>query len=193
MKATRRDTTWANIFECIRQHANSLHTALKSGFSCDCAAHTTYLRLEQRRTGDWSSIFYVAFTMPKDPKKTIKIRREVVIRVRKDDDQTEKSGTASSQSAGRGPLSDHSLNNLRHNFETKSSPQISVISRPILSSSQSISAASSHSSFRELFSKSTSVSSAVTSSSMKNGIECLVEESQSRYVFLKLNLHILRV
>ncbi len=180
MKATRKDTTWANIFECIRRHANSLHTALKSGFTCDCATHMTSLRLEQRGTGDWSSKFYVAFTIPKDPKKLVKIRREVVIRVRKDDNYNKVSGTASNQSQARAPLNDHSLNNLRHNLETRSTTLVNVTSRPILPSSQSMSAASSYNSFRELFSKSPSLNPLGVSSSIKNGTECLVEESQSR-------------
>src|SRR4051812_14046971 len=66
MKAKRKDTTWANVFEAIRKHASSVHAALRSGWSCQCAPHTASLRLEQRKTGDWDSSFNLAFGVPQD-------------------------------------------------------------------------------------------------------------------------------
>jgi hypothetical protein len=47
MKDTRKYTAFADIFDGIRQHARSIHTALKRGWNCDCETpHIVALRLE---------------------------------------------------------------------------------------------------------------------------------------------------
>src|SRR3954467_1264317 len=62
LKSVRKDTAWGAIFECIRKHASSLHTAVSRGWQCDCAnPHLAGLRLQQRTVGGWSSSFNLAF------------------------------------------------------------------------------------------------------------------------------------
>lgn len=121
MRATRKDTKWASIFQCIRHHASSLHTALKKSWTCECTApHTTSLRLQRRVTGGWSSQFHLDFSGP--PRESL-TRREVVISVR---EKTENGGTNLSNF----PDPNEYLSRLRSNFEPKACPQIN--SRPIL-------------------------------------------------------------
>ncbi|CZT44403.1 uncharacterized protein RSE6_04565 [Rhynchosporium secalis] len=80
MKAKRKDTSWANIFEAIRRHASSVHAALQAGWSCQCAPHTASLRLEQRKSGDWNSSFNLAFGIPQTTQMIV--RREVTLKIR---------------------------------------------------------------------------------------------------------------
>ncbi|KAF7874805.1 hypothetical protein EAF04_001979 [Stromatinia cepivora] len=81
-----KDTAWAKIFECIGNHAQSLHTAIQDGWNCDChEPHKVALRLQQRTTGDWPSLFNLSFEYPEALKKIAhppRERRELVISVK---------------------------------------------------------------------------------------------------------------
>ena len=169
MKAKRKDTTWANVFESIRKHASSVHAALRSGWSCQCAPHTASLRLEQRKTGDWDSSFNLAFGVPQDT-QTI-VRREVTIKIRKDKAGESVGSVPQSVIKDTANKTQAGLNVLRHNFESKSTTQINVIPRPPLPISVSTpSSVSSYTSFRSMFRNSGS-----------NGTDCLVEDGLTRY------------
>lgn len=61
-RQTRQHSVSASVFQCIRQHANNLHVAIKKGLICRCEPfHRGYLRLESRKTGSWTSIFKMLF------------------------------------------------------------------------------------------------------------------------------------
>ncbi|KAH6693323.1 hypothetical protein BKA61DRAFT_279036 [Leptodontidium sp. MPI-SDFR-AT-0119] len=171
MKAKRKDTTWANVFEAIRKHASSVHAALRAGWSCQCAPHTASLRLEQRKTGDWDSSFNLAFGVPQDT-QTI-VRREVTIKIRKN-----KAGeaTVTKSSVPEGVIRDTAnktqagLDALRQNFEPKPTSQINVISRPLLTTSASSPPpASTYTSLKSMFRNTSS-----------NGTDCLVEDGHTK-------------
>ncbi|CZR68674.1 uncharacterized protein PAC_18573 [Phialocephala subalpina] len=140
MKATRKDTTWGNIFECIRRHANSLHSALKRNWCCDCTTpHGTNLQLQRRSTGGWTSNFNVAFEMQLDTQTRNAKRREFLIRLKADKAMDELSKDLFRSFVGR-PSSDTQhldLGRLRQNFENKSSPQVNFNPRPNLVTSLS--------------------------------------------------------
>lgn len=173
MKAKLKDTTWADIFEAIRKHATSVHAALRSGWSCQCAPHTASLRLEQRKTGDWESSFNLAFGVPQDTQ--VIVRRKVTIKVRKDKTETTET-TATRCSAPEGVMRDTpnktqaGLNALRQNFESKSTSQIDVISRPLLPTSASTPDPISSYSIRSMLKNTSS-----------NRTDCLVKDAITRY------------
>lgn len=175
MKASRKDTTWANVFECIRKHASSIHIAIRTGFCCGCSIHSAALRLEHRQTGDWSSPFNLAFSIPKDSDAGVKARREVILKIRKNEGVDEATKSKPSQPQMKDMYS--GMASLRTNFESKSSPQLHqspARPRPALSSSLSGSLGlSSRIKFRERFSKN------ISGSSNSNGTECLLEEVQT--------------
>ncbi|KAK0102753.1 hypothetical protein ONS95_006351 [Cadophora gregata] len=166
----KKDTTWANVFEAIRRHASSIHTALRAGWSCQCAPHTASLRLEQRKTGGWDSTFNLAFSVPQDP-QTI-VRREVKIQTRK----LKSVGMGLSEcQIPNGVARDTSdktqagLDAIRQNFEQRSTP-IKNLSRPPSSfSAATLSAKSPRSSLKSMF-----------RNSSFNGTEYLGEENLSR-------------
>lgn len=178
MKAKRKDTTWANVFEAIRKHASSVHAALRAGWSCQCAPHTASLRLEQRKTGDWDSSFNLAFGVPQDT-QTI-VRREVTIKIRKN-----KAGeaTVTKSSVPEGVIRDTAnktqagLDALRQNFEPKPTSQINVISRPLLTTSASSPPpASTYTSLKSMFRNTSS-----------NGTDCLVEDGHTKYTLFSIH------
>ncbi len=157
-KAKKKDTAWATIFECIRRHASSVHAAIRAGWTCQCA-HTTSLRLEQRKTGDWDSSFNLAFGVPKDQST---VRREVTIRIRKEAETSAVNcrhlGVLETRRTQAG------LDYLRQNFGSSSTSQAST-SRPTLPATSSApSSASPSPRFRGLFRNSST-----------NGTDCLVE------------------
>ena len=171
VKASQKDTTWANIFDCIRKHANSIHAAIRTGFCCTCTNHAASLRLEQRKTGEWTSNFNLAFSVLDSSKADAKFRREVTLKVR----QCRETPAMKIKSPQQTKKVEYgTMLDLRTQFESKSSPQLDQSlgnPRPILS--PSLSASSGHSSrtkFRDRFSK--SVSSSINS----NGTEYLMEE-----------------
>lgn len=174
-RSTRKDVKWANIFECIRRHASSVHTALRKGWNCSCeSSHNTALRLEQRNEGGWNSEFKVAFSISEDPIKHMAIRREVLIRT--------KNETIKSEMLQKAPVvsgQQQKLDQLRGNFESKSKTQVNVLPRPPLQSS--LSDFSSHgASLRSIFSKKSSISSSTVITN-SNGTEILIPDAKTRY------------
>ncbi|RFU31084.1 hypothetical protein B7463_g5232, partial [Scytalidium lignicola] len=170
LKATRKDTTWANIFSGIRSHANSLYAALKKGWNCECeAGHSTALRLQPRETGGWSSDFNMYFTVPREGPTHPKVRREVMISIRK----PKKEAVVLSQTS-RVPDKDGYLSKLRRDFE----PQVTITQRPELTPSVFDSSTSIRSSFRDIFKNETEKYANNVLSS--NGTEVLLEDKTSR-------------
>lgn len=174
MKAKRKDTTWANVFECIRRHASSLHAALRAGWSCQCTSHIASLRLEPRKIGGWDSNFNVAISSLAGAQNAV--RREVVISVKREVKTVVLSSVTASKSnrLGESELGGtlRGLPQLRQNFETRSSTQVDVITRPILSTSISNpepSPISSYTSFKSMFKNSST-----------NGSDCLTENGENR-------------
>lgn len=175
MKTSQKDTTWGTVFECIRAHAKSLHTAIKAGFCCNCPDHATSLRLEQRKTGEWTSNFNLAFSVLDSSRADSRFRREVILKLRQGQQLPVIESRAPPFHTKQNEYD--SMANLRTHFESRSSPQRNqdlVSSRPSLPSAMSGSSSnSSRISFRERFSRS------ISSSSNSNGTECLMEELQT--------------
>ena len=139
MKASRKDTTWATIFECIRGHAGSVHTAIKKSWNCSCIKpHVAGLSLQKRSTGD-DSDFSMAFNIPEEVHKPPIDAREVIISIKR---ETAKGAKASlpipSPSPEDTPAPENYIGKLRNNF-TQSSRQLNVVSRPAPSTSLSAS------------------------------------------------------
>lgn len=175
IKINQKDTKWGNIFDCIRTHANSIHRAIRMGFCCNCPDHATSLRLEQRKTGEWTSNFNLAFSVLDSSRENSKFRREVVLKIR-ESQKTPCTEIRPLQSQTKYTAYD-TMANLRTHFESKSSPQLSqdlVAPRPSLPSA--ISGSSVHSSFRIRFRE--RFSQNISSSSKSKGSECLTEELQ---------------
>ncbi|RFU33868.1 hypothetical protein B7463_g2502, partial [Scytalidium lignicola] len=118
-KFSPKDTAWAKIFECIRRHAGSLHSALSNGWKCSCnLPHVVALQLQERTTGDWSSEFALTFTSPKSTKCIRKVR----ITARESNTMDISSPTRPELT----PAPEWYLDKLRNNFETKSLPKVST-------------------------------------------------------------------
>jgi hypothetical protein len=126
MKAIRKDVTWANIFESIKRHASSLHSALKKGWACNCKdPHVARLRLQKRTAGGWSSDFNVGFHVRNEAARTVVIWREVMISIRtKDGGETELLETHANLDVRQ------DLTQLRRNFKPKPAPQLNLGVRP---------------------------------------------------------------
>jgi hypothetical protein len=137
MKATRKDTTWGTIFECIRGHAGSVHTAIKKSWNCNCTApHVAGLRLQKRLTGD-DPDFSMAFNIPEEVHKPPLHAREVIISIKKATPKEPKAAHLSpSASPGQVSAQANYIGKLRTNF-TQSTPQLNVVSRPALHTSLS--------------------------------------------------------
>lgn len=186
LKVTRKDTSWGNVFETIRKHAIDLHTAVKRSWRCDCSTpHQGDLHLQCRNsTSDEPVTFHMASDVPAPTNSAIISRREVMIKLRKKEDAS--SRTPSPSIASQASSTDY----LRRNFEHKSSSQLSVISRPILTTSISdLSNTSSQSSFLDVFSRSTSGQSTMTSVSCASTTGTVT--TSSRYL-IPVNLQSLR-
>jgi hypothetical protein len=183
MRDPRKDTTWANVFDCIRRHARSLHAALKGGWNCDCETpHTAALRLQQRSMGGWSSKFNVAFDIPKDPKdpkSSTNVRREIAISIKGQNKAEE--GTSETKSISS-PIPDDWVDRLRGNFESKSSPAVSGTSSPIPPRSTPSLSQPSRTSFKNIFSKSNLGCSTTIVSTEKNEPGVLTYNTEARYV-----------
>ncbi|CAG8980079.1 hypothetical protein HYALB_00013481 [Hymenoscyphus albidus] len=117
----------------------------------------------------------MAFDIQKDHVKPLIIRREVLIRTRKEDVKVD----VPSMAPGVSGLQ-QDLNQLRRDFESKSSPQVNVWPRPQLKStiSETPSSISSHGSLRSIFSRNSSISSSTTIST-SNGTEVLLADTVS--------------
>lgn len=139
MKATRKDTTWGTIFECIRDHAGSVHTAIKKSWNCNCTGpHVAGLRLQKRLTGG-DPEFSMTFNIPEEVHKPPIHAREVIICIKKDTPEGSKTPRMSpSPPPGEMPAQENYIGKLRTNF-TQSTPQLTVVSRPELHTSLSAS------------------------------------------------------
>lgn len=155
MKATKKDTSWGGIFECIRQHASSLHSAIKRNWRCNCTTpHITDLQLQRRSTGGWSSSFNIAFEALDETELRNIRRREVVIRIRKESRAEEPPYAPSLPSKGQFSAQEQYLDmgRLRRNFEPNSTPQVNIMPRPSLSPALSeTSTIPSHGALKEKF------------------------------------------
>jgi hypothetical protein len=140
MKATRKDSTWGVVFECIRTHAGSVHTAIKKSWNCDCTKpHVAGLRLQKRLSGE-DSDFSMVFNIAEEAQKLSNHPLEVIISLKKDSQKELKTPQAgSSPSPGEVPAQGEYIGRLRRNFETKSTPLLNVVSRPPLQTSLSAS------------------------------------------------------
>ncbi|KAK0129528.1 hypothetical protein ONS96_000093 [Cadophora gregata f. sp. sojae] len=77
-RVTRSNEPWGSVFESIRQHASSLHSALQSYWTCDCPTpHIVDLQLKRRTIGGSSSIFDLKLETDLD----IGSRRHISIRL----------------------------------------------------------------------------------------------------------------
>jgi hypothetical protein len=165
MKDTKY-TPFADIFEGIRRHARSIHTALKRGWNCDCnTPHTAALRLEKRSKCGWGSNFNVAFDIP----------RSKTLPRGKDEENFLK------PKSGPCPASDDWVNELRSNLRPASPPAVNLPPRPSLPHSVSTSSTLSLSSFKSIFTKGDSDSS-MASVSAGGGSSVLIQEIQAKYV-----------
>lgn len=187
LRATRRDTAWANIFHCIRKHANSLYNALKIGFSCECGTHITSLRLEQRETSGWSSKFYMILTIPKEPNKSIELQQQVVTHIRSHSEAGDISDLSPSHSSSSQQNQPNDVNNTIRDFESKPSTILEVTSRPIFHAAQSASSARSDKGVvnmlrRSILKPSLSTSS-TSSSSPSRAKELSIKDQKPRCVF----------
>ncbi|KAE8448823.1 hypothetical protein EG329_008825 [Mollisiaceae sp. DMI_Dod_QoI] len=138
MRATRKDTSWGSIFECIRRHANSLHSALKRSWICECTVpHDTELQLQNRSAGGWASNFNVAFETHKDTEPSR--RQEFIIRLKAEKGLDELSKVNHLLPVSNAsPETQHlDVSKLRRNFESKSTPQVSILHRPSLATTSS--------------------------------------------------------
>ncbi|KAH7400307.1 hypothetical protein BKA64DRAFT_599928 [Cadophora sp. MPI-SDFR-AT-0126] len=113
---SKKDTTWANVFEAIRRHASSVHAALRAGWSCQCAPYTASLRLEQRNTGDWDSIFNLAFEVSQDPHTVV--RCQITVKARKPH------GIHPEVMSEMPNKTQAGLNTLRRHFQSEPSPKV---------------------------------------------------------------------
>ena len=206
MKETKTDMTWAKVFENIRCHARSLHTALKRGWNCTCVSpHVAALRLQQRPKDNWSPDFNVVFSAPSEIKIPVKVRREVVITIR---EKIESAKSAPEQVAGPVMPKGDYLNEIRRDFQSKSSlivnnvphptfphsisasppaspSAVNIISRPPFPHSASTSSSSSsYTGFKSYFTESDSGKGTPASSmtSISNGSAALIGDAQFKYV-----------
>ncbi|ESZ95287.1 hypothetical protein SBOR_4314 [Sclerotinia borealis F-4128] len=181
MKSVRKDTAWANIFDCIRRHAKGLHTAIKDGWKCDCREpHIVALRLQQRTTGDWSS-FNVSFEYPKNM-RTIALtphkRRELIVNVKL-------AGTQHNDQPNillHPSVAEAGCKNLRRDFESKAYPGANIATRPILRPSSPSSSTISQTSFTG------SVSSCQSQSHTSVSTNVAIEESHVKRLLSGLKL-----
>jgi hypothetical protein len=171
LRATRKNTSWANIFAGIRCHANTLFEVLRKGWNCECQAeHSTALRLQKRQTGGWSSTFHLSFSVPSPTPISQKMRKDIIIRVKK---QAEEPNELLNSSLAA--VKDEYLTKLRRDFET----QVTITPRPDLASSiSSSSSTSKRSSFRDLFNPK---SGRLISSSNSSATELVLEDKTARY------------
>jgi hypothetical protein len=139
MKASQKDTTMGIIFEYIRDHAGSVHTAIKKSWNCNCTKpHITGLRLQKRSTGD-NPDFSMAFNIPKEAHKPPISAREFVISIKKGNPKEYKTPQKSPIPSPRAiPAPESYIGKLHTNF-TQSTPQLNAVSRPVPETSLSTS------------------------------------------------------
>jgi hypothetical protein len=173
LRATGKNTSWANIFAGIRCHANTLFEVLRKGWDCDCQAeHSTALRLQKRKTGGWSSSFHLYFSVPSPIPIPPKMRKQVIIRVKEQAGEPKELLNLS-----LAVEKDEYLTKLRRDFETR----VTITPRPDLTSSvSSSSSTSARSSFRDLF-KPEAGKLNNSSNSSATATELVMEDKTARY------------
>jgi hypothetical protein len=175
LRATRKNTSWANIFAGIRCHANTLFEVLRKGWNCECQAeHSTALRLQKRQTGGWSSTFHLYFSVPSPTPISRKMRKEIIVRVKKQAEEPNELLNSSPVA-----VKDEYLTKLRRDFET----QVTITPRPDLTSSVSSSSSTpARSRFRDLFRPE---GGKFNNSSNSTVTQLVVEDKTARYKLLQ--------
>jgi hypothetical protein len=73
------DIAWSKLFQSIRRHASSLHSALKNGWKCNCMVpHVGALELQERNGGESSACFTMTFIPSRSTKTSASVRRVVI-------------------------------------------------------------------------------------------------------------------
>ncbi|OBT67080.1 hypothetical protein VE03_04481 [Pseudogymnoascus sp. 23342-1-I1] len=124
-KTVMNDTTWAQIFQCIRHQANSLHLALRNGWKCSCETpHLAALQLQERATGDWSSRFIMTLNTTNSYQKALMSGLKIVATVK------QSKNVAPSTIVRPQPVSakEGYLNKLRAEFDIRPKPLL--VSKP---------------------------------------------------------------
>ncbi|KAG9233738.1 hypothetical protein BJ875DRAFT_543514 [Amylocarpus encephaloides] len=170
-----KGASWANVFECIRRHARSVHTAITKGWNCSCTIpHIAALRLEQRSKGGWGSHFVMVFNIVEGQVKINDVPKEVVITV-----QVDATDAVNSQ-RNLVLLPDRSQGNidqLRSDFTLTEKSMLGSLPRSLLRPSDSESTStSSLGRVKTMFSRKNS-SNNCTTISTSNGTELLVSGS----------------
>ena len=179
VKVGRKDTNWGSIFECIRQHATNLRTAIKSGWNCDCKVpHPASLRLQKHTTPGSTSTFQVSFAIPKGPRKPPDLRREVAISVNPERMNNE-SSSVKIKDQNSADQEDY-LITLQHNFGASPGSETGVPSHLSSITSSSLSSTHSRSSFREYFTRNDQKRS--SSISTTNMVDFVTDENGYNYV-----------
>ncbi|RDW61414.1 hypothetical protein BP5796_11306 [Coleophoma crateriformis] len=130
VKATRKDTAWANIFECIKVHAGHLHSAISNSWRCGCTSpHMTALRLQTCTTGEWASQFHISFP---DSRESPLYRKEAVVTINSGQQNMPHDRN---QAIHPPSIQDHT-SRLRKDFGPKSSSQSLLHEHPNLRSSR---------------------------------------------------------
>jgi hypothetical protein len=145
--------------------------------------HTAGLQLQKRAADEWSSNFTMTFGIPlslskNEGQKKLFPRRSVLIIME------ESKGNAAfvPQRPNPSPIQSSYLEQLRTDFKSKSSPQLTTVTLPPQSKTSSSSSSSSlFTNFRSIFKKSDSnlTSSSISASS---GMENFPENHHSQYV-----------
>lgn len=176
-KAVSKDTSWAELFKSIRRHALNLHSAIKNAWKCNCEGiHTAGLQLQKRKAHDRSSQFtmtFGVFSLPPNNQQSPYSHHRVLILLK------EKTGQPVSQRPKPRPVQISYIDQLRSDFEAKTSLEPSSNKLPIHTASSSTS--SRFSNVGSIFTKSPSNSTS-SSISMSNGTEIVVEKNTYRYV-----------
>ncbi|KFZ13510.1 hypothetical protein V502_06563 [Pseudogymnoascus sp. VKM F-4520 (FW-2644)] len=124
-KTVMNDTTWAQIFQCIRLQANSLHLALRNGWKCTCETpHLAALQLQERATGDWSSHFIMTLNKTNSYQKALMSGLKVVATVKQSKDVAPSMILRPQPAAAQ----EGYLNKLRADFDTR--PKSPLVSKP---------------------------------------------------------------
>ncbi|KFY87148.1 hypothetical protein V498_07273, partial [Pseudogymnoascus sp. VKM F-4517 (FW-2822)] len=126
-KTVTNDTTWAQIFQCIRHQANSLHLALRNGWKCTCETpHLAALQLQERATGNWSSQFIMTLNKTNSYQKALMSGLKVVATVKQSKDVAPLTILRPQPAAAQ----EGYLNKLRAEFDTRPKPRFVSKSSP---------------------------------------------------------------
>jgi hypothetical protein len=180
MKTLSKDTTWGKIFETIRRHAVSLHSAIKNGWNCDCeVTHLAGLQLQRRQITQTSPRFTMNFALPQSEPNLSNHRRRLLIYAKK-----RKEGPARKR-LDSAPVQETYITQLRANFGTESLPEVNATTLPIRFGLHSpYSSTSSGFGFGGIFIKSALSILTTANISIPSETEVLVDE-QSTWVYCK--------